>query len=96
MIEDSKTLCTGFLDAKVDNAKSNNKTKLMTPVTQFQTWILYKCSTIYNDIGCEYDGECLPLHMIIQEGCSWKKCVIAAEGPNFIDTRLITEHGKIA
>ncbi|CAG2237299.1 unnamed protein product [Mytilus edulis] len=45
------------------------------------------------DIGCEYDGECLPLHMSIQEGCSWKKCVIAAEGPNFIDTRLITEHG---
>ncbi|XP_076113380.1 uncharacterized protein LOC143081030 [Mytilus galloprovincialis] len=44
------------------------------------------------DIGCEYDGECLPLHMSIQEGCSWKKCVIAAEGPNFIDTRLITEH----
>lgn len=58
--------------------------------------ILYLCSTIYNDIGCEYDGECLPLHMSIQEGCSWKKCVIAAEGPNFIDTRLITEHGKIA
>ncbi|XP_052061900.1 fibrillin-2-like [Mytilus californianus] len=45
------------------------------------------------DIGCEFDGECLPLHMSVQEGCSWRKCVIAAEGPNYIDTRLITEHG---
>lgn len=45
--------------------------------------------------GCEYKGECIPLNKVIKEGCSWKKCVIAEQGPTFIDTKLVTEHGKI-